>query len=77
MDSYYKWVGTEGREPGRKVAGGGNREVRNLESQGGGNWKKLRKIVQHFVIFFNRNGTKWRKPLGKGAGSTSKRYGVL
>ena len=36
----------------RAGARGGRREKRGRESQGGGNWEELRKISQHFVIFF-------------------------
>ena len=70
-----KWGGTGGREPGRNGAGSGRREGRKRESKGGGNREKLRNISQYFLIFCNRNLTKRRGPLGKGAGSGSRRYG--
>ena len=64
-------MGTGGWEPGRNGTGGGRREGGKRESQGGGNWEKLRKLLQHFVIFRNRNGTKRREPLRKGTGRRS------
>ena len=53
---------------------GGNRRVRAQEKRGG-KWEKWRKILQHFVIFHNRNETNKEEPLQKGVGSESKRYG--
>ena len=38
------------------------------DSQGGRNWEKLGKMLQHFIIFCNRNATKAREPLLKGGG---------
>ena len=55
-----------GGEPKRKGAGGGRRGGEKRECQGVSNWEKLRKILQHFIVFGNRNGTKMREPLGKG-----------
>ena len=48
------------------IRGVGQEGGQKKESKGGGNWEKLRKILQHFVIFFNRNGTKRRGPHEKG-----------
>ena len=36
---------------------------------------EIEKILQHFVMFCNRNGAKRREPLRKGAESESKSYG--
>ena len=59
-----------GREGyGRQEEKGGKRDF-----QIGENWEKRRKILQYCVTFHNRNRTKRRKPLRKGAGSRSKRY---
>ena len=60
------WVGTGGREPSLNRAGVARRQGGKQESQGGGTREKLRKILQHFVIFCNRNGTKRRELLQKG-----------
>ena len=61
--------GQEGTEPGRKGAGGRRREGGKWESQGGGNWEKLKKF--HNILLY-RNGTKRREPLRKGARNGSK-----
>ena len=53
--------GENGREAG---SGGGDRK---RDSRGGGNREKLRKILQHFEEFCNRNGKKSRgNHYGKG-----------
>ena len=74
-----KWRGTEGREPGRigggRGTGGGRRKGGKRDSQSGGNREKRGKISQYCVTFSNRNRTKRREPLRKGAGSGSNRYG--
>ena len=46
--------------------GGGGGDGGKRDSYGGRNRDKLRKILQHFVIFCNGNGTKSREPLRKG-----------
>jgi len=53
------WVGTGGRGPGRKGAGGGRREGGKRKSQGGGNREKLRKfrnILLYFAIEMGQKG---------------------
>ena len=70
-----EWVGTGGREPGRKGAGDGRREGGKWETRGDGNREKLRKCRNIFLIFRNRNGAERREPLRKGAGSRRKSYG--
>ena len=71
------WKGTVGREPGRigggRGTGGGRRKNRKRDSQSGENREKRRKIVQYCITFYDRNRTKRREPLRKGAGSVSKR----
>ena len=63
------WVGTGGWEPGRKGAGGGRRDGGKRESKGDRNWEKLRKFLQHFVIFRNRYmGQRGGNHHGKGGG---------
>ena len=52
-------MGTGGREPGRKGAGGGRREGGKRESRGGGNREKLRKfrnILLYFAIEMGQKG---------------------
>ena len=56
-------VGQEGKSPGEKGRESGEERAGECESKGGGNREKLRNILQHFIIFCNRNGTKKRKPL--------------
>ena len=51
-----------GQEGGRQ-----EKRRREVDSQGGWNWEKLRKNSQHFVIFCIRNGT--------GEGTTTERDG--
>ena len=63
-----RW-GQEGGSLGKKGAGGWRREDVKWESQGGGSWEELRKHLQHFVIFHNRNGTKKSELLHKGMGT--------
>ena len=53
-------VGGERRQQPRRKRG---REAGVPRSGGPG---EIEKILQHFVIFRNRNGTKWREPLWKG-----------
>ena len=71
--------GGGGREPGimrgGRGTGGGRKKDGKRDSQSGGNREKRRKISQYCVTFHNRNRTKRREPLRKGAGSGSKRYG--
>ena len=52
--------------------GGRRREGRKWDSLGGGNWKKMRKSLQHCVIFCNRNSTKRGVPLRKAPEHRSK-----
>ena len=49
--------------------GGRRREGGKQDSQNGGNREKLRKILQHFLIFCNRNGPMKREPGVIGTGS--------
>ena len=63
---------------GDRRAGAWEKRGRRREKRG---WKagvprwrelaEIEKISQHFVLFQNRNGTKRKKPLRKGAGSGS------
>ena len=67
--------GDRGRKPGRIGAGGvreagGERAVK-WDSQSGKNREKRRKISKYCITFYNRNRTKRREPLRKGAGSGS------
>ena len=63
----FKKVGQEGGSPGENwEAGIGSPKV-----------VEPGEISQHFDIFRNRDGTKRREPLWKGAGSGSKRYRKL
>ena len=72
------WWGTWGREPGRigsgRGKGGRKRKGGKRDSESGRNWEKRRKILQFCIMFHNRNRTKKREPLRKGAGSGSKGY---
>ena len=52
---------------GGRGTGGGRKEGRKRDSQSGGNQE----------TFYNRNRTKRWEPLRKGAGSRSKRYGII
>ena len=63
-------MGTPGEkawEAGEERAGSGSPEVAGTG--------RIENILQHFVIFCNRNGTKRRESLQKGAGNGSKSYG--
>ena len=50
----------------RKGAGGGRRGGGKRDSQGSGNHEKLRKCLQFFVIFCNRNETEGTAKEGDG-----------
>ena len=69
------WDMCGGEQGGRRGTGGGRRKGTKRDPQSGGNREKRRKISQYCVTFHNRNRTKRREPLRKGAGSGSKRYG--
>ena len=73
-NSFYKLGDGKDRRTGALENRGGEageeRVVSGIISQGGGNQEELRK-------FCNRNETKRREPLQKGAGNGSKRYGKL
>ena len=68
-----------GREPwrirGGKGTGSGRRKGGKRDSQKDGNQEKRRKNLQYCVTFYNRNRTKRREHLRKGAGSGTKGYG--
>ena len=70
-----KWVGTGWGSPGKKGRGGGGVGEERAGSKSPEMAGEIEKILQHFVIFFNRNGTTRREPLQKGAENRSKRHG--
>ena len=79
VNTWHGWGRGGGRraggwEPGRKGAVGGRKEGGSGSSKVAGT-RRIEKNSQHFVIFRNRNGTKRREPLRKGAETGSKRNG--
>ena len=77
LDAQVSWFLLVGYQEGSLSLRGKRQEKRGWEvgvprrrEQG-----ELRKILQQFVIFCNKNGANRREPLWKGVGSWSKRYG--